>query len=210
MLCQDGALGLSSLKEELDAGGADLVAVGCSREDADKFVASGMFRGTVFLDEAKVVHRAFDCKVETWLGFVKPRVWWSFFVATTFKGLQKTKTQGDYKQLGGTFVLQANRPDCDAVRFSHLQSRWGEHPAKEDVLASLVGKDEARRLLRSGAPVSAGACASTPGCKTYSASDWVVSRTKVNVTDGRRTVGPLLAAAAAALLLAIVAACVAV
>ncbi|CAK9039008.1 Peroxiredoxin-like 2A (Peroxiredoxin-like 2 activated in M-CSF stimulated monocytes) (Protein PAMM) (Redox-regulatory protein FAM213A), partial [Durusdinium trenchii] len=172
----DGAMQLSRLKPLLDEEGVALVAVGCSREDAETFVKSKQFKGTIFLDEAKVVHRVFSCKVESWLGFVKPWVWKAFMQASA-KGLKRKPTQGDFYQLGGTFVLDTRQPDTPFL-FRHLQSSWGDHPSSQDLLGVLVGRERASSEILSLSPVkadhvsAADPCAGDPNCTSFSGSQW--------------------------------------
>uniref|UniRef100_A0A6S8CA09 Uncharacterized protein n=1 Tax=Aplanochytrium stocchinoi TaxID=215587 RepID=A0A6S8CA09_9STRA len=165
---------LSTLKPEFDKAGVKLVAIGCSREDALKFVESGHFKGEVYLDEHKVIHNALGCKVESWLGYIKPQVWISFVIAM-MKGLEIKKTEGDYKQLGGTFVLDTGNPD-QLFLFEHRQTRWGDHPSIRKVReAALNG------IIRSKI---------TATLMVYNADGWILKKmkhrqNKQNVTDWR-------------------------
>lgn len=165
MLCQDGAMLLSTLKKDFDAANVRLVAVGCSREDALNFVTSGHFKGDVYLDESKVIHKAFGCRVETWLGFVKPRVWLSFVQAIA-KGLTFKKTEGDYKQLGGTFVIDTGNPEAPFL-FEHRQNRWGDHPSVYEVR---------RAALRQ----------TSVAMKHYSADEWILRKMRLGISKNKQ------------------------
>jgi len=124
---------LSSLSAELEGKGVRLVAVGCSREDAQEFVKARRFAGDIFLDEKKILHNILGCKQENWVGFVKPKVWLAFKRAVA-RGIEVKPTKGDFNQLGGTFLIDLHRNE---IIFSHLQTRWGDHPSALEILEAL-------------------------------------------------------------------------
>ncbi len=142
MLCQDGALRLSALRGAFALHGCRLVAIGCSLEDAQEFVAARHFAGFVAVDELKAAHVAVGCGVENALGFLKPQVWLAFARAVR-KGLAVKPTSGEYAQLGATFVCDAavpERPWC----FAHRQRHWADHPDPAHVLAAVETAARAR------------------------------------------------------------------
>ena len=117
------------------------------------------------MDEAKVVHDAFDCKVESLIGFFKPQVWWSFAVAT-LEGLKPKPPDGDMYQLGATFVMDTSTArKKNPMWFVHRQQRWGDHPNGQQVLEAVI---RARGAAESGESVRT--------VMRYSADMWVATR----------------------------------
>ena len=103
------------------------------------------------MDEDKVVHRAFSCKVESKLGFIKPQVWASF-ASARLHGLKAKPPQGDMYQLGGTFVIDTSR-DKKPFIFIHRQSRWGDHPEGNDVLDAVLRANATAEKVKLSADV---------------------------------------------------------
>jgi hypothetical protein len=152
VLCQDGALRLSALRGAFALDGCRLIAIGCSLEDAQEFVAARHLAGFVAVDELKAAHAAVGCGVESALGFLKPQVWLAVARAVRM-GLAVKPTRGEYAQLGATFVCDAaapERPWC----YAHRQRHWADHPDPAHVLAAVETAARAR-LCSHGALVRA-------------------------------------------------------
>jgi len=109
--------------------GVGLVGVGPEFLGVEEFAKEGYFKGDLYVDDARNLHKAMQTSRASVFSLLRPAFW-----SSVSRGKEKGFTgnlAGDGLQLGGTFVY-----DCESgnLLFSYYQDHFGDHANLDEVL----------------------------------------------------------------------------
>ncbi|CAK9233576.1 unnamed protein product [Sphagnum troendelagicum] len=156
-LCRGAAVEMGKIFPQLEASGVRIVGVGIEKLGLEEFQQGGFWKGELYIDNGKKIHKALDIKSVGILGTVK-----MLLTNQAVKdGWKKTKDtpgniKGDGRQLGGTFIFAKGGEMLRDFRQEH----FADHLTNVAILEAL-GLDSS--AAKAAAPAEEAVCSDTPG-----------------------------------------------
>ena len=136
MFARQQAAALMAIKDQLDAAGAGLAAIGSGKPaQAREFAESFSFTGDMYVDPSLKTYRAFKLV----RGVVRTLGPSSIVrgISAMKEGFRQGKSAGDLWQQGGMFVLGPGSKPGDPMLFAHRNQAAGDHADLNQVLAAI-------------------------------------------------------------------------
>lgn len=133
-LCRGGAVEMGKIFPDLEAHGVRIIGIGIEKVGLEDFQKGGFWKGELYIDNGKKIHKALNIQKVGILSSVKMMV----SNKSVKDAIKKTKdTPGDFKgdgrQLGATFVLAKGGETLLDFRQEH----FGDHPSNAAILEAL-------------------------------------------------------------------------
>jgi len=120
--------GVSDLKDQFEAMGVRMVAIGFDEKGVDEFVAGNYWNADLYLDKDKELHKQLQFKRGSILDMFKSKLW------ALNKEAKKNGITGNFKgdgfQLGGTYLITREK-----LLYSHVQATTVDYMKPEELLA---------------------------------------------------------------------------
>jgi peroxiredoxin len=131
--CRDHAMQLRDRYDELQAQGAEIVAIGTGDQRyAGAFVRDEKIPFLVLVDDRAEAANAASVKVASWYGLLHPSTWKASIEAWK-RGARIHKAGKRVTQLGATFVIGPG----EHVRYSHVDADSTDHAPVPDIFAAV-------------------------------------------------------------------------